>query len=296
MIYKVSHTTAYVYENFVNYCYNMAILKPRESNGQQLLEFILDIFPKPSEISERIDFFGNYVSRFSIQEQHNQLNVTTHSKILRDFSAYRETFFSELCKNITLEDALASLNNHINDFLEASQYILESTLIRKVPIEIKEYALISFHPKRSVFEAGVELMERIYHDFQFVPGITNVATKLNEVINERKGVCQDFAHIAIACIRSVGLPARYVSGYIETIPRIGDDKLTRADVSHAWFSIFIPGFGWVDFDPTNNQIPRNQHIVVAWGRDYYDVTPLKGVIYSNGKHKMEVAVEIKEIM
>ena len=111
-------------------------------------------------------------------------------------------------------------------------------------------------------------------------------------MKEKKGVCQDFAQIAIACIRSVGLPARYVSGYIETVPPKGKEKLVGADASHAWFAIFIPGFGWVDFDPTNNLIPMDQHIVVGWGRDYYDVPPLKGVVYGSGKSRLKVAVDI----
>ncbi len=136
-------------------------------------------------------------------------------------------------------------------------------------------------------------MQRIFTDFEFNTKVTNVATPIHEVIKEKKGVCQDFAQIAIACVRSVGLPARYVSGYIETLPPPGKVKLIGADASHAWFSVYIPNFGWVDFDPTNNQIPKNQHIVVSHGRDYYDVPPLKGVIFSAGKNKMKVSVDIR---
>ena len=139
-------------------------------------------------------------------------------------------------------------------------------------------------------------MQRIYTDFDFVSGFTSISTPINEVMREKKGVCQDFAQIAIACIRSMGLPARYISGYIETVPPEGQEKLVGADASHAWFSIFIPSFGWVDFDPTNNQIPKNQHIVVGWGRDYYDVPPLKGVVYGSGKSELKVAVDIAAIV
>ena len=159
--------------------------------------------------------------------------------------------------------------------------------------EIKAYAKVSFKGKRSLYEASFELMQRIFTDFDFVSGFTSIATPLNMVMKEKKGVCQDFAQIAIACLRSVGLPARYVSGYIETLPPPGKEKLIGSDASHAWFSVYIPKFGWIDFDPTNNQIPKNQHITVSYGRDYYDVAPLKGVIYSNGENKMKVSVDIR---
>ena len=138
-------------------------------------------------------------------------------------------------------------------------------------------------------------MQRIFIDFDFVSGFTNVATPIHEVMKERKGVCQDFAQIAIACVRAVGIPARYVSGYIETLPPEGQEKLIGADASHAWFSVFVPQYGWVDFDPTNNVIPHEQHITVGWGRDYYDVPPLKGVIYSSGKNRMKVSVDLRRI-
>ena len=138
-------------------------------------------------------------------------------------------------------------------------------------------------------------MQRIFTDFKFVSGFTNVSTPLSVVMEEKKGVCQDFAQIAIACLRSIGLPGRYISGYIETLPPPGKPKLIGADASHAWFAVFIPGFGWVDFDPTNNKIPENQHIVVGWGRDYYDVPPLKGVVYSSGSSSLKVSVDIRSI-
>ena len=295
MIYSVSHITDYSYDDFVSYCHNLATLKPRECNGQQLLDYQLEITPNPTDISERMDFFGNYTTRFSIQKPHKKLKVFTKSKILRDVEESQQNFFSDFKKNITLKNALQSLKNNNPENFDAKQFVLESLLITQVPEEIKEYANISFQPNRSVFDAANELMQRIYTDFQFVSGFTNIATPINEVMKEKKGVCQDFAQIAIACIRSIGLPAKYISGYIETLPPPGQVKLIGADASHAWFSIFIPEFGWVDFDPTNNQIPGNQHIVVAWGRDYYDVPPLKGVIYSNGKNKMKVSVDIQSV-
>lgn len=296
MVYQLSHTTSYKYDSGVTFCHNIATLKPKTTIGQTLLDYRLEISPKPTEISEKLDFFGNVVTRFSIQSQHSELKVTAHSKVLRDYSAQPDIYTSEVGKNTTLNQALMALKSFHPEILEVRQFILESILIAKITPEIEAYARISFKPDRSIFEAAYELMQRIYTDFKFDSEFTNVATPIHEVMKEKRGVCQDFAQIAIACLRAVGLPARYVSGYIETLPPPGKVKLVGADASHAWFSLYIPKFGWVDFDPTNNQIPKNQHIIVSWGRDYYDVPPLKGVIYSTGKNKMKVAVDIRPIV
>ena len=293
MLFQVSHTTSYNYENDVTFCHNITTLKPKTLPGQTLVEYKLEITPTPTEISERLDFFGNWITRFSIQKQHTKLEVTAVSKVLRDYDLQPHIEDSETGKNITLEEALKALKKNDEDIIDARQYILESILIAKISPEIKEYAKVSFKPNRSIYEASFELMQRIYTEFDFDPEFTNVATPIHEVLKEKKGVCQDFAQIAIACVRSMGLPARYISGYIETLPPPGKEKLVGTDASHAWFSVYIPTFGWVDFDPTNNQIPKNQHILVSWGRDYYDVPPLKGLIYSTGKNVMNVAVDIR---
>ncbi|RKR15342.1 transglutaminase-like putative cysteine protease [Maribacter vaceletii] len=294
MNFLITHITEYSYNEEVVFCHNIATIKPRVSVGQKLLDYNIDISPNPSEFSERIDFFGNNITRFSIQEEHKKLSVTSKCKIARDYTSIKESFNSDDCVKVTLEDALLSLKTNNPNNFEAKQFILDSILIRNSKANIKEYALVSFKPNRSVFEATNELMQRIFTDFDFVSGFTNVSTPLDVVMDEKKGVCQDFAQIAIACIRSVGLPARYISGYIETLPPPGKPKLVGVDASHAWFAVFIPGFGWVDFDPTNNKIPENQHIVVGWGRDYYDVPPLKGVIYSSGSSKLKVSVDIRQ--
>lgn len=296
MIFNVTHTTKYEYNAPVDYCHNIATLRPRESKGQELLDYKIQILPQPAEISERIDFFGNYITRFSIQTEHKELKVTTQSKIVRDYGPYHDSFYSNSCKGVTMNEALLALQRTDQQVLEAKQYILESIFIRGTDENIRAYAELSFNGNRSVFDATYELMQRIYTDFEFDSEFTTISTPIQEVMAAKKGVCQDFAQIAIACIRSVGLPARYVSGYIETIPPEGKEKLVGADASHAWFAIFIPGFGWVDFDPTNNQIPLNQHIVVGWGRDYYDVPPLKGVVYGSGKSKLKVEVDISSVV
>ena len=293
MVFEIIHTTKYKYEEGASFCHNLATLKPKNTAGQIVLDYNLFISPTPNDVSERLDFFGNTITRFSIQEFHKVLEVTAKSRVLRNYNEQLLLFDIEKAKQVTVKEAIKLLKGNTEELIEARQFILKSPLISNISKEIKEYAKVSFKQKRSLYEASFELMQRIFTDFDFVSGFTNIATPLDEVMKEKKGVCQDFAQIAIACIRSVGLPARYVSGYIETLPPEGKEKLIGTDASHAWFSVFIPTFGWVDFDPTNNQIPKNQHIVVAYGRDYLDVPPLKGVTYSSGKNKLEVSVDIR---
>jgi len=292
---SISHLTKYSYDSAVSYSHNIATLKPRTFDGQKVVDYNIEISPTPNEFSERLDFFGNYITRFSIKDQHDNLFVKAESIIDRDYSRVRESFFSKNCRSVTYMDALKFLQKLNSEIIEAKQFILDSTLIKNNNESMYEYAMESFDPTRSVFDATNELMTRIFNDFKFVPGFTNVSTPLSKVMKEKKGVCQDFAQIAIACLRSIGLPARYMSGYIETLPPPGKEKLIGTDASHAWFAVYIPSFGWVDFDPTNNQIPENQHIVLGWGRDYYDVPPLKGVVYGNGGSKLKVEVDIRSI-
>lgn len=293
MIFNIIHQTKYNYEGGVTFCHNLATLKPRDFMGQALLEYRLEIDPEPVDLSEKVDFFGNTTTRFSLQKYHTELTVTAYSKVDRNSDLEKDYSTSKVLKELTLEEALLKLKIVTPENLEAKQFQLGSTLINVFSEEITNYALVSFKPDRPVFEAAYELMQRIFTDFEFNTTFSNVATPLNEVMKEKKGVCQDFAQIAIACVRAVGMPARYVSGYIETLPPPGKEKLVGTDASHAWFSVFIPDFGWVDFDPTNDQIPKNQHITVAYGRDYYDVPPLKGVIYSSGNNLMSVSVDIR---
>jgi transglutaminase-like putative cysteine protease len=293
MVFDIIHTTRYKYEDGATFCHNLATLKPKNCIGQQLLDYNLKISPTPNEFSERDDFFGNTITRFSIQEYHKELEVTAESKVYRNYEEQVASANLKSLKAFTIEQTKEWLKGIDNEVLEAKQFVLKSPLISINSDEIKAYAKVSFKGKRSLYEASFELMQRIFTDFDFVSGFTSIATPLNMVMKEKKGVCQDFAQIAIACLRSVGLPARYVSGYIETLPPKGKEKLIGTDASHAWFSVFIPSYGWVDFDPTNNQIPKNQHIVVAHGRDYLDVPPLKGVTYSSGTNKMEVSVDIR---
>lgn len=291
MQYKVTHSTVYEYNQPVSLCHNLALLKPRSTATQICHKTELKIDPQPDVINEYEDFFGNKATYFAIQQEHKKLVVTVTSFIENtnttaiQFNAY---------EGMAWEEAQKQIANPIPENAGIRQYIAETamTVYNK---EIMEYALESFAPGKLLFDCANNLMQRIYTDFIYTPGFTTIATPVAEVMKKRKGVCQDFAHLAIACIRSLGLPARYVSGYIETMPEEGEPKLTGADASHAWFAVFIPGIGWIDFDPTNNQLPSFQHITIGWGRDYADVTPLKGVILSSGKHKLDVAVDVKRI-
>nr|WP_306271990.1 transglutaminase family protein [Pseudoalteromonas carrageenovora] len=175
--------------------------------------------------------------------------------------------------------------------LKISEFILPSQL---TPIEeaYKDYALVSFLANANLIDACKDLMARIFHEFHYDPGFTTISTPLSVVFAQKRGVCQDFAHFALACLRSIGLAARYVSGYIETLPPEGEEKLEGADATHAWFALFVPDFGWVDFDPTNNILPSGQHVTLAVGRDFSDVTPLKGVVFGGGSQLLDVAVDM----
>lgn len=292
MKYRITHITEYHYDGGVSFCHNRSILKPRNFDGQTLIDFKLEINPAPSEINTHVDFFGNNVAHFLVQQSHNVLRVKSTSVVKREMDEVFASYFYDECVNVTMNEGIARLAARDNVTLDSLGYLLDS---RQAPLgsePIRKYALRSFFPNRSIFDAALELTQRIYEDFEFESGATDVVTPVAEFFESKKGVCQDFTHFALVCVRSIGLPARYVSGYIETIPPEGKERLVGADASHAWFSIFVPGFGWVDFDPTNNQIPKNQHVTVAWGRDYYDITPLRGVIYSSGENDMKVSVDM----
>ncbi|MEP7258780.1 MAG: transglutaminase family protein [Flavitalea sp.] len=293
MNYTITHKTAYTYFEPVSLCHNIVKLIPRTTDLQVCKASRVKIYPQPDVLNEYIDFFGNKVIYFSIEKEHKQLTVNVTSEIERALASQAEALAkSGIRNNITIEAVKLSLLDLNLESAEISQYIFETPMTAWNE-EIKAYALQSFSPGRSFFDAARELMHRIYTDFEFKSGFTTIATPLSTVMQQRKGVCQDFAHLAIACIRSAGLPARYVSGYIETISPAGLPRLTGVDASHAWFSVYIPGMGWTDFDPTNNKMPAEQHITIGWGRDYMDIAPLTGIILSSGRHKLTVSVDVR---
>jgi transglutaminase-like putative cysteine protease len=290
MNYEVVHTTEYFYQGPISLCHNIAKLMPRSTALQFCKKTSVHISPQPDAIKEYTDFFGNKVVYFAIQQEHKKLTVTVSSLISKDNAAGKNNLYN----SISWEDAQKLFGEQRPEYFDARQYISE-TEMTAISDDVKAYALISFTPGRSLFDATYDLMQRIHKDFEFKPGFTTIATPVITVMKLRKGVCQDFAHLAIACMRSMGLPSRYVSGYIETLPAPGKEKLVGVDASHAWFAVFIPQTGWVDFDPTNNQVPSDQHITIGWGRDYADITPLKGVILSSGQHKLRVSVDVKRV-
>ena len=287
MNYKIIHKTEYSYSDSVNLCYNEARLTPRNFVHQHCSESQFVVDPEPGACRERQDFFGNTVHYFTIQQPHRELSVTVTSHV-QVKGRERQLDFAE---HLAWEEVRQRLQtDRGSEILELRQYILDSAMIPMMP-ELRTYAERSFAKERPLLEAVEDLTTRLYADFTYDPGFTTIATPLAEVIQHRRGVCQDFAHLGIGCLRSLGLAARYVSGYIETDPPLGQESLEGADASHAWFSVYLPQLGWVDFDPTNNQIPTDQHITVAWGRDYADVTPLKGVVFGSGTHELSVSVD-----
>jgi len=291
MNYRIVHITEYSYSGSVGLCHNEARLKPRNLSHQTCLSSYVTINPPPLDFHDRVDFFGNIISYFSIQQPHEKLTITATSEV--SISPERDLF--ESSGNVPWEKVAERLQSERTpDILDALQYTLDSPMVES-NANLAEYALQSFIPGTPMMQAVKELMQRIFTDFTYDPEFTSIATPLSEVLEHRRGVCQDFAHLAIACIRSQGLAARYVSGYLETLPPPGKQKLVGADASHAWFSVYIPDAGWVDFDPTNNQIPMDRHITVAWGRDFNDVTPLKGIAFGGGQHKLDVSVDVRNL-
>lgn len=275
MKYRVTHRTEYRYGATVTQCHNLAHLRPRNLPTQQCLGHHLQITPLPMDLAEHEDFFGNYISYFSIQQPHQTFTVTATSEIHLDSG----TGQLALDKDMAWDEVCNRLRVPLTDTArENRQFVLDSPHAAAAA-ELAEYAAPSFTPGRPLLEAVHDLMARVHNDFTYDPGYTTVSTPLAEVLASRRGVCQDFAHLGIACLRSLGLAARYVSGYIETLPPPGQARQPGADESHAWFSVYLPDVGWHDFDPTNNQIPLDRHITTAWGRDYADVTPLKGIIF-----------------
>jgi transglutaminase-like putative cysteine protease len=289
MKYTIQHKTAYTYLEPVSLCHNIARLVPRNTSEQICKNTHILIEPKPDRINEYEDFFGNKVIYFSIEKEHWELTVNVTSEVERHQSGQIKM---QVYRNASLDEVKKAIQHLKGESMDIRQYIFETPMTAPNE-EITAFALQSFLPGRSVFEATEDLTNRIYSEFEYKPGHTTISTPLAQVMKERKGVCQDFAHLAISCLRSVGLPARYVSGYIETVSPEGVEKLIGTDASHAWFSLYIPDMGWTDFDPTNNCIVSDQHITIGWGRDYADIAPLDGIILSSGSHELMVSVDVK---
>ena len=293
MIYEIYHETKFDYAGLVTFSHNIARLKPKDSNTQKLLEYSLKIEPTPYETSEFIDYFENTNNYMLIRESHKNLKVIATSRVER----IKEEIDKELnlIKEIktTVKELKERLSTYNPNDVFAKYFLFETDSIPMPSIEIKKYVLESFSENRNIIEATNEFMFRIFNDFKFVSGFSDITTPIEMIFKEKKGVCQDFAQFAISALRSIGIPTRYVSGYIQTLPTEGKEKLFGADASHAWFSVYIPDFGWADFDPTNNKIPNEEYIILGYGRDYLDISPLKGVVQSSGNSSLGVKVNVK---
>ncbi len=291
VVYRVVHRTEYRYEREVSASYGEVHLHPREAPGQQTYTSTLAIDPVPEHHRERRDFFGNRAAHFTVLEPHTSLTVTATSVVEVEGRDLRPQVGRR-----TWEQARDLLRAETGaDVVDARQFVLDSSAAPASALAT-EYASTSFVAGRGLLDALADLSHRLHTDFEFAPGATTVSTPVDEVLARREGVCQDFAHVTIAGLRGLGLAARYVSGYLETVPPPGRPRLVGADVSHAWVSVFVPQVGWVDLDPTNDQFVTSRYVTVAWGRDYNDVPPLKGVIYTESeKQELKVTVDVVEV-
>ena len=293
MIYEVYHETSFEYANVVNFSHNIARLKPKNTNTQKLLEYQLLTSPVAYEENEFVDFFENTNRFISIKESHTSLILNAFSKVHRDENGIQNEIGKYYYSKITYLELKERLKNLIPEDKCPKLYLFHTDLIPIASREIVEYTLKSFPHNRPLFESVYEFMSRIFEDFDFVSGFSDVTTPISVIFKEKKGVCQDFAQFAISALRTIGIPTRYVSGYIRTFPAEGKEKLFGTDASHAWFSVYIPDIGWVDFDPTNNKIPNEEYIILGYGRDYHDIAPLKGVVQSSGLSKLSVSVNVQ---
>lgn len=288
MKYRIIHNTTYRYSEPASLSQNELFLHPRETDTQQVVQSQLTIVPEPQYLHRRIDYFGNIAEVFMVQQPHSELAVTATNIVETTLSATPAPESTAPWE--TVVQRLAA-HDHPAE-LDAYQFVFASPLITVNPGAMA-YARPSFTQGIPVLAGAVDLIRRIFMEFTYDKSATSVDTSVDQVLANRKGVCQDFAHFAISCLRALGLAARYVSGYLKTAPPPGKSKLIGADASHAWISLFVPDTGWVDLDPTNNLIPGDSHITLSWGRDYSDVTPVKGVVMGGGVHTLSVKVDVK---
>lgn len=292
MKYIVRHSTLYQYALPVSNCYNIAYVLPRNTLSQIVDKMDIQISPNASIRTTRQDYFGNKLLQFSIEKDHQELNLTVTSHInLQEPSNSINLDFGNPCTYVKY----LLKNSQDQQTMLARELILNSPMVQQ-HADLADYAAPSFSEDRPFLSAVMDLNQRIFTDFSYDPQFSDVATPLADVLKHKRGVCQDFSHLAIGCLRSLGYPARYVSGYLETLPAPGQEKLVGADATHAWFAVYSPGEGWYEFDPTNNKMTSSQHITTAWGRDYSDVSPLKGVIFGGGHSpKLSVSVDVQRI-
>jgi transglutaminase-like putative cysteine protease len=287
MTFEVLHRTLYRYSQPVTVSQHTARVEPRALPGQVVEDFSLTIEPSPPVRKTRDDYFGNRVCFFSIQEVHSRLEIVAKSRLT--IAAVTPPVLS---LSPPWEKVVELFSDPVSpEVVEPYEFVFDSPLLRAAPA-LAAYAQPSFTAGAPLLSAVLDLNRRIHADFRYDRVATTVATPLEEVMEKRRGVCQDFAHLAIASLRSLGLAARYVSGYLRTRPAEGKPRLVGADASHAWFSVFCPELGWVDFDPTNNIMPETDHLTLGFGRDFGDVSPISGILTGGGKHDVKVGVTV----
>jgi transglutaminase-like putative cysteine protease len=280
--YDVVHTTVYDYTESVSVSHHVGRLSPRALPHQTCVAHQLQIEPAPAVTTRHVDYFGNVTTFFAMQGAHKRLTVRARSQVAIRAAAMASAADTPPWERVADRGALP---------LEAIECAFD-TVSTRASAELAAYARQSFLPGRPLLDGVVDLTHRVHADFTFDPEATTIATPLMEVFRSRRGVCQDFARVEIACLRSLGLPAHYVSGYLETVPPPGRPRLLGADASHAWLAVYCPGIGWIDVDPTNDVLPSTTHVTLAWGRDYGDVSPLRGVILGGGEHTLRVQVDV----
>ncbi len=287
---EISHRTVYRYSAPVSQSHHLLHLEPRPHARQTVLRHSLLIDPAPASKTDLVDDFGNPASIITVEQDHTELAI--HSRAQVDVEAPQNF---DPARSASWNDVAAQLRANLgSETFEAILYSCPSRYISPSR-EIYKFVRPSFPDGRPLLEGVRDLTSRIYHGFTYQSGSTDVATPVEEVLRLKRGVCQDFAHIEIACLRTLGLAARYVSGYLLTRPPEGQPKLVGADASHAWISVWAPETGWVDFDPTNNVTPKEEHIALAFGRDFQDVSPVSGVLLGGGEHEVEVAVDVNPV-
>lgn len=287
---RVVHETRYEYEAQVTTSHHEIHLTPRDGPSQVCISHAVSIQPPPGAVEERMDFFKNRACYFGIHEPHRTLEIVAQSEVrvkerprslLLDRTAWEE-----------VRDGVARSRGP--ESLDAYGFAFDSPYVRVSP-ELRSFAAPSFARGRPLLDAALDLTRRIFSGFTYDRGATGVSTPLSDVLRDRRGVCQDFAHVAIGCLRAMGLPARYVSGYLLTAPPPGRPRLTGCDASHAWIATYLPNVGWIDLDPSNDMMPDERHVVVAYGRDFGDVTPVRGIILGGGRHALRVSVDVRPV-
>jgi transglutaminase-like putative cysteine protease len=290
MNYAITHRTTYEYAAPVAVSHHVARLEPRQTAVQTPENFSLKIGPQPVVRKARSDYFGNHLCFFSVQEIHRRLDITATSRVQVHKHETPPAESSPPWEDVgkLFRDPVAP------EVISPYQFVFDSPHVR-ASLELADYGRESFAKGGSLLEGALDLTRRIFKDFKYDSKATTIVTPLEEVLEKRRGVCQDFAHLSIACLRSLGLAARYVSGYLRTRPPEGKEQLVGADASHAWFSVFCPRNGWKDFDPTNNLQVSEEHITVAYGRDFSDVSPVAGILTGGGQHEVKVSVDVEEL-